>query len=249
MHSTRPCGSSTATRSRTVRRRRCRRAPLPASAGPRRRAGCSGTATPSTIRGPSSTPGSCRPPRRTSARSSRTCTRSSGATWTCPTNRCACARAGDPQLRPLHLVCHALPLARRGSRVSTAVVVGVGNPWRRDDGAGLAVAPRRTRPAGGHRGGAGRDGAARGVVGRRRGDRYRRRRLGGEPARSTVWTPSRNACQLFRGSTRSAEAVELARAVERLPPKSYDLRHRGQGLSRPEVRSAPRSSGRSGARD
>jgi hydrogenase maturation protease len=53
-------------------------------------------------------------------------------------------RAGDPQLRPLHLLRDALPQAGDRKELSSvdAVVLGIGNPWRRDDGAGPAVARR-----------------------------------------------------------------------------------------------------------
>ena len=44
-------------------------------------------------------------------------------------------RAGRAQLRPLHLVRDPLPEAR-----DRPLVIGVGNAWRRDDGAGPAVA-------------------------------------------------------------------------------------------------------------
>ena len=44
-------------------------------------------------------------------------------------------RADDPQLRPLHLLRDALPEARGRAVLS---VIGVGNPWRSDDAAGLA---------------------------------------------------------------------------------------------------------------
>ncbi len=54
-------------------RRGRRRGRAPASAGPRRREGCCGTATRSTSRARSSTRRSCRRRRRTSARSRRTC--------------------------------------------------------------------------------------------------------------------------------------------------------------------------------
>ena len=53
-------------------------------------------------------------------------------------------RADDPQLRPVHLVRDALPHARGRTAMSAArrVVIGVGNRFRGDDGAGLAVAER-----------------------------------------------------------------------------------------------------------
>ena len=46
-------------------------------------------------------------------------------------------RAGDPQPRPVHLLRDALPDTRRRSRL---IVIGLGNAFRSDDGAGLAVA-------------------------------------------------------------------------------------------------------------
>ena len=57
-------------------------------------------------------------------------------------------RAGDPQLRPLHLVRHALPRPEGGATVRV-VAVGVGNPYRSDDGVGLVVAERLRDDAGG----------------------------------------------------------------------------------------------------
>ena len=50
-------------------------------------------------------------------------------------------RAGDPQLRPLHLLRDALPRPHAGSWV-TGLVVGVGNPDRGDDAVGPRVADR-----------------------------------------------------------------------------------------------------------
>ena len=54
-------------------------------------------------------------------------------------------RADDPQLRPLHLVRHALPAARGRPRVR---VIGIGNPLRGDDAVGLLVARRVRELAG-----------------------------------------------------------------------------------------------------
>ena len=48
-------------------------------------------------------------------------------------------RTGDPQLRPMHLVRDALPRHASGTHMSGVVVIGVGNRYRRDDGAGPAV--------------------------------------------------------------------------------------------------------------
>ena len=75
---TRRCGSSPPTSRPTARRRGRAARRRSATARPRRRAACSTTATRSTSDGDDhATPGSCRRPRRTSARSSRTCARSS----------------------------------------------------------------------------------------------------------------------------------------------------------------------------
>src|SRR5207245_1176885 len=58
-------------------------------------------------------------------------------------------RANDPQLRSLHLLRDALSAARVGAGVRrmvhgrrTALVAGIGNDFRGDDGAGLEVARR-----------------------------------------------------------------------------------------------------------
>ena len=56
----------------------------------------------------------------------------------------AALRAGDPQLRPVHLLRDALPDAGGRSRMK---VIGIGNEWRSDDAAGLEVA----QTARGHR--------------------------------------------------------------------------------------------------
>ena len=52
-------------------------------------------------------------------------------------------RTHDPQLRPVHLVRHALPHAdgwTAGDSDAGIVVIGIGNDHRRDDGIGPAVA-------------------------------------------------------------------------------------------------------------
>jgi hydrogenase maturation protease len=53
-------------------------------------------------------------------------------------------RAGDPQLRPLHLLRDAFPEAGPAGGVTESgrLVIGVGNPYAGDDGAGRAVARR-----------------------------------------------------------------------------------------------------------
>ena len=128
-------------------------------------------------------------------RSSRACAPPSSATSTRPTPSCAPLRADRAQLRPVHLV------RRTSSRSRSTAGIGVGNAWRRDDGAGPAVARGRGQytddPA--------RlldlwDGAAHvalidACVGRRRDDPPRRRR----PAARTLSThgsasPTRSSC-------------------------------------------------------
>ena len=49
-------------------------------------------------------------------------------------------RAGDPQPRSVHLLRDALPHARGRARLSDTLVIGLGNSFRSDDGAGPAVA-------------------------------------------------------------------------------------------------------------
>src|SRR5437899_633981 len=75
------------------------------------------------------------PSRRTSPRGS-----AGSARW--PTN-CPPVRAGDPQPRPGHLLLGAFPRADNGSTMK--VVIGIGNPHRRDDGVGPALAERLAR--------------------------------------------------------------------------------------------------------
>ena len=48
----------------------------------------------------------------------------------------------DPQLRPVHLLRDPLPRPHRGPGVTVGAVIGVGNPFRRDDGLGLEVVRR-----------------------------------------------------------------------------------------------------------
>ena len=99
--STRRSGSSTPTSRRTRRPSRSIRAPASATAGARRRAACSGTATASTRAARSSMRRSSRPPRRTRRGSSRPCAASSSATLDLPDEqlreRCESAiRSYDP---------------------------------------------------------------------------------------------------------------------------------------------------------
>ena len=92
-----------------------------ATAGPRRRAGCSATATRSTTTARSSTRGSCRRPRRTRAASSRACTASSQQHVDAGRRRAQPAlRAGGAQLRPVHLVRDALPATGDRPRVTSS---------------------------------------------------------------------------------------------------------------------------------
>ena len=53
----------------------------------------------------------------------------------------AAVRAGRPQLRPVHLVRHALPRPDGGAHM-TALLIGLGNLHRGDDGVGIEVARR-----------------------------------------------------------------------------------------------------------
>ena len=84
--------------------------------------GSSTTATRSTRTAPSSTPRSSRRPRRTSGRSRRTSSASSSDRSTSPDDELALPlRAGDPQLRPLHLLRDPLPRARGRAHLSLVV--------------------------------------------------------------------------------------------------------------------------------
>src|SRR5512145_1789693 len=57
-------------------------------------------------------------------------------------------RAGDPQLRSMYFLCDAFLEARLAAGMSThSVVIGVGNPFRGDDGVGLLVAQCLTEQA------------------------------------------------------------------------------------------------------
>ena len=124
------------------------RARAPATAGPRRRAGCSGTATGSTRTARSWRRRSCRPPRRTSATIEEDLRGFVARNLDLTTRRCAPLRAGDPQLRPVHLLRDPLPDARGGSRMSRPRWSSAsGTTWRSDDAAGP-----RGRPAPARRG-------------------------------------------------------------------------------------------------
>ena len=169
-----------------------------------------------------------------------------------PDDRAAPAlRAGDPQLRPVHLLRDALPAARGGPTALT--VIGVGNPLRGDDGAGLEVA-RRLRERSGGRRAARREGdrAALLACGRGRAswsstppprarppgtvhrfDAARRARC---PRQSPLLDP-----RLRRGRG----AVELARVARSPAARADRLRDRGGQL---RARHRPHARGRPGRR-
>ena len=129
------------------------------------------------------------------------------------------------------------------------IVIGVGNRWRGDDGAGLAVArrvrelrrpgsrcasTRATRPRSSRRGRAPSDvvvvDAAESGAPRRAPCAASTPRAGPLPARS------------LRSSTHAfgvADAVELARALGRLPRPARRLRDRGRRASRAGDRLSP----------
>jgi hydrogenase maturation protease len=154
-------------------------------------------------------------------------------------------RADDPQLRPLHLLRHALPQPR-GRAALRVVAIGVGNVYRGDDGVGLAVAERlrdepgldvvvvEQEPTRLLDAWAGADlalvvdavssGAAAGTV-----HRY-------EASDRAV------PASVFRGSTHAfgvGEAIELARALGRLPARVLVYGVEGEDFSAGERLSAP----------
>ena len=110
-------------------------------------------------------------------------------------------------------------------RLSDTLVIGLGNSWRGDDGAGPAVARElldEVRARARVRGRAG--GADRGLDGRRRGDRRRRRQLRRAAGDDPPARPARRADprRAVAGSTHAfglAETIELARALDRLPAR------------------------------
>ena len=228
--STRRCGSSTAyeppdppaVEVRAARRRR-------ATAGPRRRAACSATATRIDDDG--------HDPRREDraadlaepgARSRTTCAASCSAHVDLPDDelqlRCEQAiRNYDP------CISCATHFLRPGGRPRVTLVIGVGNAWRGDDGAGLAVArrvrelaPRRRRPRGRGR----RDRAAR-RAGRAPSTsssstpprRARRRARCSASTRAPQPLPARSAALLDARASASRTPIELARALGRLPAR------------------------------
>ena len=118
----------------------------------------------------------------------------------------------------------------------TRLVIGVGNPWRGDDGAGLEVARRL--------GGVTFEGDGTGLI-----DVWDEAddevvvvdagASGGTPG--AIRRFDARAAPLPAHSLRSsshhfgvADAVELARSLDRLPPALSRLRHRGRGLRRGE---------------
>jgi hydrogenase maturation protease len=125
----------------------------------------------------------------------------------------------------VHLVRDALPEAERGGPPLSALVIGVGNPERGDDAAGLAVVRRLQAAAPGIRTLGASGEAARLIDAWQGAERVvivdaclRRGRAGRVQAFDAVKAPLPVA--LLRGSTHSlgvAEAIELARALEQLP--------------------------------
>ena len=153
-------------------------------------------------------------------------------------------RADDPQLRPLHLLLDPLPAARGRARVSgeRRLFIGIGNPLRGDDAAGLLAARAlRERGAGGAEV---RELEGEPVdlidawAGRRAGPRRRRRRLrrrarGGAPdrrrRRAAAGRPRRPLdprARARRGDRAGTGAGAAAAAAGR-------LRDRGRAASSP----------------
>ena len=220
-----------------------RRAPARATAAPRRRAGCSTTATtldaegtildarivPPTSQNQKTIEDDLRalaPPARRAAR-----TRTPRA-----------ARAGDPQLRPVHLLRDALPHAEGGAGMSgRARVIGLGQAAAGDDQVGLAVIEHlrslwcRRAPGAAPGPGAERAPAAAGDAGPvscswTRCSRFRR-------ARCSCW--SRDELEQRGLSTMSTHGLGVAQAValaRLLSPSavSPSIRIIGVSISRPE---------------
>ena len=200
------------------RRSRSCRARASATAGARRHAACCGTGTGSTRAARSSTPRSSRRPRRTRPASSRPA-QFVERHMDLPTSelreRCESAiRSYDPCIS-----CARTSCAWR-STTGDPLVIGVGNPWRGDDGAGIEVA----RQVGGVDVRGRRDRADRRVgpgCGRRRGRRggcgSRHRH---DPRFDAAASPL--PARSLRSSSHHfgvADAVELARSLDRLPKR------------------------------
>ena len=139
----RRCASSTPTSRPSGPPWRSCPAPGPATAAPRPRAASSITATRSTRAGLIQRAKIVPPTaqnQKTIEDDVRACVTENLAL---PDDAAAAAlRAGDPQLRSVHLLRHALPEAPRGGPMSRCVVIGVGNRDRGDDAAGLELARR-----------------------------------------------------------------------------------------------------------
>jgi hydrogenase maturation protease len=150
----------------------------------------------------------------------------------------------------VHLLRDPFPQSERGPRLTA--VIGVGNEWRRDDAAGLAVARRLRGRLPAHVSVLEHEGEPVALV-----DAWSAARLavvvdavssGAAPGtiHRVDGRRERLPAELFRGSTHAfglAEAVELARALERLPARLlvYGIEGEcfgaGSGLS-PEVERA-----------
>ena len=136
----------------------------------------------------------------------------------------AALRAGDPQLRPVHLLRDALPEAGGRPRMN---VIGIGNEWRGDDGVGLEVARR----LGGRLLGGEPIGLVEALDGGRRGRGRRRGVLRARP---------RARCTTFDAGARAAARGALRRVVD------ARARARRGDRDRPVARAAARTRSRLG---
>ena len=222
----------------------CRPVRVPATAGPRRRGDCCGTATRSTTQGTILDARIVPPTSQNQTRIEEDLYAGScGATSISPTSRCGCAAS-----RRSATTTRASPARRT---LSSRSIGRDPAGSRRDarDRHGQRVAQRRRRPGSpwpaacatgcrirGRDRARGRAACAGGSLVRlARDDRGGRRRSGAAPGTTRRLDASRERlpAELFRGSTHAlglAEAVELARALDRLP--SGWSRDRGRVLCR-----------------
>ena len=162
-------------------------------------------------------------------------------------------RADDPQLRPVHLVRDALPEARGRAALK---VIGVGNPLaqrRRRRARGGAPPARARSPAGVEL--LEREGEPTALIdawegadarlARRRGLLRRRARHGAPPRREQRGAARPSSSARSTHHVGLAEAVELARALGRLPRADDRLRDRRRAASRSATSSRRRSRRRS----
>ena len=156
----------------------------------------------------------------------------------------AALRAGDPQLRPVHLLRDALPAHRCRARRSGAVVIGVGNSWAGDDAAGVLVArlvrgrvPRRAWRWPSTR--ASRRALLDVWEGARAGDRRGCDRRGGPTGAVRLLRRHARAAAARASPARSTHAFSLAQAIElgarprAAAGAAAGGRHRGRAASRP----------------